>query len=136
MRAFIAGLVALCSIACADGGANESTRPGSLAVETDGGTDPDAGPEPEPCNWFVYWLTMVDRETVCNWGMKSLDPTVALFRTNGGECLAPVTVCGLALCSDLTYIREKQIVEVWGPAGLESGPVWAATETYSCEGEL
>lgn len=76
---------------------------------------------------------MVDREEPCNWGKVSKDPTVALFRTNGGECLAPASICGIPACSDLTYVREKQVVEVWGPAGLDDGAVWAATESYDCE---
>lgn len=128
-RALIAGLCALCSVACADGGSAGPPRLQELSAEV------DAGPGSEPCGWFVYWLTVVDIETECSWGMVSRDPAVALFRTNGGECLAPTTICGIPACSDLTYVREKQIVEVWGPAGLDAGTVWAATETYDCAAE-
>lgn len=129
MRAFIAGLCALLSIACAEADPGRHAEPRTLELEPDGGVD--AGPE--PCNWFVYWLTMIDREELCHWGMQSKDPAVALFRTNGGECLAPVTQCGIALCADVTYVREKQVIEVWGPAGTDAGTVWAATESFECE---
>lgn len=134
MRAFIAGLVALCSIACADGPPTATPRPRTLALDADGGVD--AGPEPVPCDWSVYWLTRINREEPCNWGMRSNDPSIALFRTQGGECLAPASICGIAACADITYVREKQIIEVWGPPGLDAGTVWAATESFSCEGEL
>lgn len=128
MRALIAGLFALCSVACADGGSGDRSQTRTLAVDADGGG------EPEPCNWFVHWLTMRDVPPVCNYGAVSKDPAVALFRTNGGECLAPVTICGgFSACADLTFVREKQVIEVWGPAGLDDDTVWAATEFYECE---
>lgn len=132
MRGFVSLGLALLSIACGDATEHDgASGPRALAVQADGGVD--AGPDPTPCNWYVYWLTMIDREEPCNWGMQSKNPTVALFRTNGGECLAPVTVCGIALCADVTFVREKQVIEVWGPAGLDAGAVWAATESFECE---
>lgn len=129
MRALAAAGLCVLSVACADGGSADTPRTRTLSADVDGG--PDAGPE--PCNWFVYWLTMIDREEPCNWGKVSKDPTVALFRTNGGECLAPATICGIPACSDLTFVREKQVIEIWGPAGLDADTVWAATEGYECE---
>lgn len=129
MRALVAGLCVLFTAACADGEPPGPHGTRTLAADLDAGAD--AGPE--PCNWFVYWLTTIDREQPCNWGKLSKDPAVALFRTNGGECLSPATICGIAACSDLTYLREKQVVEVWGPAGLDDGAVWAVTESFDCE---
>ena len=128
LRVIAAGLCVLFAVGCGEG---DPDRPGylELATGTDGGAD--AGPEPA-CNWFVYWLTMVDREAQCNWGMFSNDPTVALFRSNGGECLTPATICGLPACSDITFVREKQVIEVWGPAGLDAGDVWRVTESFDC----
>lgn len=126
MRVFLVGLFALLSIACADAGPDDGSRRSAL-------TETDAGVPPEPCGWFVYWLTMIDREEPCNWGMQSKDPAVALFRTNGGECLVPATICGVPACADITYVREKQVIEVWGPAGLEADAVWRATESFDCE---
>lgn len=129
-RELIFGLIALLSVACSADSSTHSKPTRTLALAPDGGVGA------EPCDWFVYWLTMMDREKPCNWGMLSKDPTVALFRTNGGECLAPATICGLPACADVTYVREKQVIEVWGPAGLDAGDVWAQTESFSCEGEL
>lgn len=129
MRALVAGLCVLFALGCADGGPGGARR--VQALETDAGAD--AGQPPVPCNWFVYWLTTVDRDVPCNWGKVSKDPTVALFRTNGGDCLAPASICGIEACSDLTFLRENQVLEIWGPAGLDDDAVWAATEHYDCE---
>lgn len=118
--------LALFSIGCSGVAPEEGERQSPL--ETTGG-----GVTEEPCDWFVKWLTVVDREEPCSWGMVSKDPTVALFRTNGGECLTPATICGLPACSDITSVREHQVIEVWGPAGIDDGAVWAATESYDCE---
>ncbi len=129
LRAIV--LCGLISIGCA-GVPGEVTGVSEQATEVDGGVEPDAGPDPEPCNWFVYWLTHVRHREPCTWGMRSKDPAVALFRANGSECLAPATICGIPACADITYVRELQIIEVWGPAGLDAGDVWAATESFDC----
>lgn len=126
MRAIaVAGLCALFSIGCGNGSPAGHPNVRELATEADAGVDPE-------CDWYVYWLTMVDREEPCSWGMVSKDQTVALFRTNGGECLTPATICGLPACSDVTSVREKQVIEVWGPAGLTADDVWRVTESYDC----
>ncbi len=117
LRVIVAGLLAACLVGCS----------GESATEADAGAPPD-------CDWFVYWLTMIDQGEPCNWGMVSKDTAVALFRTNGGECLAQATICGtLPACSDVTHVREKQVIEIWGPAGLDPDTVWAATESFDCE---
>ncbi len=141
MRA-IALLFGLLGVAgCSDGGGGEPPSARDIAHATDAGTEAEAEPtqpeaappDPEACDWFVYWLTTVSQPTPCNWGMVSRDTTVALLRTHGGECLAPATICGIEACSDLTFVRENQVVEIWGPAGLTPDAVWAATEPYLCE---
>lgn len=126
LRVLVAGLCALCSIACADAGPDDGSRRAAL-TETDGGVPS------EPCGWFVYWLTMIDREIPCNWRLRSNDPAVALFRTNGGECLVPASICGVPACSDVASVREMQVIEVWGPAGLDADTVWSVTESFDCE---
>jgi len=136
LRDIFVGLCVLCSVGCGSGDQTDDavsevvseTGTRELPPEMDGGVPPDPA-----CNWFVYWLTQIDREAQCNWGMKSHDPTVALFRTNGGECLAPATICGIPACSDVSFVRERQIIEVWGPAGLDDDTVWSVTESFACE---
>lgn len=122
-------LGALCSIGCGVGG-ETGPRYDTRVLATEG----DAGVEPPPgCDWYVYWLAMIDQERPCNWGKLSHDPTVALFRSVGGECLVPTTtVCGLTMCSDITGVREKQVLEIWGPAGLTDDDVWRVTESFDC----
>ncbi len=126
-REFVAGLCVLLSLGCADAGQGGSQRSRELATGLDGGADA------EPCDWYVYWLTMVDQSVPCNWGMVSHDPTIALFRSVAGECLEPTTICGVPSCADLVNVPTQQIVELWGPAGRDPFEVWDATETYECE---
>ncbi len=130
LRAIAIGLCVGCA-----GVPGEVTEVSEQATEADAGADADAdaGSEPERCDWFVYWLTTINTPRECRWGMMSHNPSAALFRSQGGECLSEVSCKGLVLCADITSVRERQLIEVWGPAGRDADSVWGVTETFPCE---
>lgn len=126
--ALLAGLCALFSIACSDGDATERHR----LQEPTGGPE-SAETAAAPCDWIEHWRTDIDQDTPCQWGMRSRDTTIVLFRSLSGTCLIPATICGEPACAELAEVRERSPVELWGPPDLDPETVWSAAEWFACE---
>lgn len=109
LRAVIAGVVALNSIAC--------------AAETTITTTTDE----LRCGWGVQALAGMD-DGGCVWSIRSFDTSIARLRSLDGSSSEPVPLCEIETFAHIDGLVPGDVVEVWMPADADEAAARAAVE--------